>query len=134
MKTTPHEQTDAVRSSIRDLKQKISDAISKGESFTPTPEETELYNLPLEVKTLSDQSPKHFQLAVKKYDWQSPPAEVKTRGWINFKDHPSVGLLGKPCPVCDYKYGHAWVTEAVPQDILQWLLELPESPVTSPWV
>lgn len=44
------------------------------------------------------------------------------------------GILGKPCPVCGYKYGHSWLTEEVPQDVIDWLCSLPESPVEPAWV
>ena len=41
---------------------------------------------------------------------------------------------GKPCPVCGYQYGHAWQTEEVPQEVIDWLFNLPESPVVPAWV
>lgn len=33
----------------------------------------------------------------------------------------------------DYKYGHAWLTEEVPADVIEWLAALPASPTVSPW-
>lgn len=36
---------------------------------------------------------------------------------------------GKP-----YKYGHAWLTEPVPQDVLDFLASLPDTDVTPAWV
>ena len=45
--------------------------------------------------------------------------------WITPEEHPR-GLLGKPCPVCGYKYGSAWLREEVPQDVIDWLFSLPE--------
>lgn len=38
-------------------------------------------------------------------------------GWIRPDEHPD-GLLTRPCPECGYRYGTAWKTEAVPEDIL----------------
>lgn len=37
------------------------------------------------------------------------------------------GILTKECPVCGYKYGTRWLTEDVPEDVLTWLKELPDS-------
>lgn len=63
----------------------------------------------------------------------SGSTETKTLGWLHPEEHPD-GILGKPCPVCGYKYGHSWLTEEVPQDVIDWLCSLPESPVEPAWV
>lgn len=59
--------------------------------------------------------------------------ETKTAGWVYQKEHPK-GLLCKPCEVCGYKYGSAWLKEEVPAEVLVFLASLPDSPVTAPWV
>ena len=59
--------------------------------------------------------------------WVEDPLMVATSGAPN-------GLLGKPCPVCGYKYGTSWLREDVPEDILDWLANLPPSPVRPAWV
>lgn len=41
---------------------------------------------------------------------------------------------GHVCPICEYKLGSSWGTQAVPQDVLLWLLELPKSKLTPAWV
>jgi hypothetical protein len=38
-------------------------------------------------------------------------------GWVRAEDHPD-GLLGKPCSVCGYKYGTAWLKEELPPEIV----------------
>ena len=43
--------------------------------------------------------------------------KTKLAGWTYETEHPK-GLLCKPCPVCGYKYGSAWLFEAIPQEIL----------------
>jgi hypothetical protein len=48
-------------------------------------------------------------------------------------EHPE-GLLCKPCPVCGYKYGSAWLCEKVPAKVVAWLRALPETDVTPAWV
>ena len=54
-------------------------------------------------------------------------------GWIPRSEHPA-GLLGEPCPTCGYRYGTAWLHEDVPEDILEWLKNLPETTRQPAWV
>lgn len=46
--------------------------------------------------------------------------------WVS-EDENSCGLLSKPCPVCGYKYGSSWLREEVPDDVIEFLNELPET-------
>jgi hypothetical protein len=58
--------------------------------------------------------------------------EAKTAGWVYPSEHPD-GVLMKPCPVCGYKYGSAWLKEDVPPDVLSFLDSLPPfSPAPMP--
>jgi len=52
-----------------------------------------------------------------------------SRGWNRLTWLPAKdgGLLCAPCPTCGYKYGTAWLYEAVPQDVIDWLGALPDS-------
>ncbi len=50
--------------------------------------------------------------------------EEKLLGWLRPEEHPD-GILCKPCPVCGYKYGTAWKTEPLPQEVIDWLFALP---------
>jgi len=45
--------------------------------------------------------------------------------WVRPTEH-SEGLLTKPCPVCGYKYGTAWLHENLPDTIINWFNALPE--------
>lgn len=51
--------------------------------------------------------------------------EEKTAGWVHINEHPK-GLMSKPCDVCGYKYGNAWIYEPIPADVLaeikEWLV------------
>lgn len=58
---------------------------------------------------------------------------TKLAGWVHPEEHPR-GLLGKPCEVCGYKYGTAWLREEVPADVLEFLQSLPETDQTPAWV
>lgn len=59
--------------------------------------------------------------------------ERKRAGWTRPDEHPR-GVLTKPCPVCGYKYGSAWLREEVPADVVEWLRGLPETTITPAWV
>lgn len=52
--------------------------------------------------------------------------------WVKPSDHPA-GLLTKPCQTCGYRYGSAWLTEEVPEEVLKWLHDLPQSTQVHPW-
>lgn len=58
--------------------------------------------------------------------------ELELAGWTYASEHPE-GLLSKPCPVCGYKYGNAWLYEALPQDVIEFLEGLPESEREPAW-
>lgn len=53
--------------------------------------------------------------------------------WVSPKEHKD-GLLGKPCPVCKYKYGTAWLTKEVPKPVIKFLESLPETDKNPAWV
>ena len=59
--------------------------------------------------------------------------ESRPAGQVYPHEHPE-GLLTKPCPTCGYKYGSAWLFEAVPEDVLQFLTDLPDSDLVPAWV
>lgn len=53
--------------------------------------------------------------------------------WVRPNEHPN-GLLGQPCKVCGYQYGTKWLHEDVPDDVLKWLNELPDTDIKPAWV
>jgi hypothetical protein len=57
-----------------------------------------------------------------------PDGKKRAAGWVRHGEHPE-GLLGKPCPVCGYKYGSAWHKESVPDEVLDWLRGLPDTKI-----
>lgn len=59
--------------------------------------------------------------------------ETKDAGWVSSIEHPE-GLLGKACEVCGHKYGSDWQFEAIPEDVVSFLVSLPESKLTPVWV
>lgn len=59
--------------------------------------------------------------------------EEKITNWLTQEEHPE-GVLSKPCPVCGYKYGSAWLFEEVPAEVIDWLQSLPSTQLTPAWV
>lgn len=113
---------------ISDARAAAVDCIKRGESFTPTAEQTRIINLPDRISTDKDEPPTTDYVANgPQYDKDhyNRPSEVKTAGWVRPGEHPG-GLLRKPCPVCGYEYGSAWKREAVPEEVLAFLTSLPE--------
>lgn len=52
------------------------------------------------------------------------------KGWV----YPPYGHLTEPCPECGYKYGTAWLHEEVPDTVIKFLLELPDTEVKPAWI
>jgi hypothetical protein len=59
--------------------------------------------------------------------------EHKAAGWVHEKEHPE-GLLCRPCPVCGYKYGSAWLRMDVPQEIIDKLFNFPDADTIPAWI
>ena len=98
----------------------------------------EVYPVVHEFLFNTSESPKYLDHPIAQElmsnDWiQVKDTEMKTVGWVNYKQHPK-GLLSKPCAECGYKYGSAWLKEEVPQDVLDFLVSLPDTDKTPAWV
>lgn len=59
--------------------------------------------------------------------------EYHLLGFLHPEEHPD-GILTKECPVCGYKYGTSWKKEEVPEDVLEWLFNLPRNKHAAAWV
>ena len=121
-----------VFSEQRHLQDRINKLIGKTGTATLTKEEKELWNLPISKKTWEPLDDSRYE-PQKKYDWNNGATEESTLGWLSPEEHPD-GILGKPCPVCGYKYGTSWLREDVPEDVLQFLYNLPDTTRESAWV
>ena len=112
------------------------DALKEGKTFTPTKEQAFYASLPYEIKTydeeICDERLDYYALKKNVAQFDSS-IKKERRGWIRYEDS-KIGLIGRPCPVCGYKYGHAWKREEVPEGVLQWLSDLPDSKKTPAWV
>jgi len=59
--------------------------------------------------------------------------ETTSSGWTRPDEHPE-GVLTKPCPVCGYKYGTAWMKKVVPDDIISFVWSRPDADVQPAWI
>ena len=116
----------------RELKNRASNKLGAEGHVTLTEEEKELWNLPISKTTWKPLDDPRYE-PQKKKDWNCGATEEKTLGWLRPDEHPE-GILTKPCPVCGYKYGTTWKTEQVPEEVLQFLYNLPDSTKDPAWV
>lgn len=122
-------------------KKRAVECLKNGEPFYPTKEETVYANMEYSIDVYNDEdifekygnSYKNAYELKEKDCLRHSNTEYKTRGWISYKDH-KLGFIGRECPVCGYKYGTAWLKEDVPQDVIEWLKNLPETTEHPAWV
>lgn len=53
--------------------------------------------------------------------------------WVKPKEH-KMGVLGKPCPICGYKFGTEWRKKEVPKKVINFLEALPKSKKKPAWI
>lgn len=113
-----------------DAERKAIEALKAGKIFAPTEEQIKYANLSYWVTVPEKLTGEMAKLYEPKYK------EEITRnalGWLKPEDHPE-GLLGKPCPVCGYRYGSEWQKEEVPQEVLDWLMQLQDTETIPAWI
>ena len=112
------------------------EALKKGVIFIPTPDQIFYANLEygLDVyEELDSGLAEYYKPRKPLYYGDTGFTEKKTRGWVRY-DESKKGILCKPCPVCGYKYGSAWLKEDVPKEIIDWLFALPTTKTRPAWV
>lgn len=127
--------TREAREKQDEAKKRALKCLANHEPFFPTLEETKIYNLPFEKKSYNDSefSDSECYEYTEKNCLGYSNTEYKIRGCINYSEN-ELGLLGKSCPVCGYKYGHSWLTEEIPQDVIDFLTNLPKSNKVPAWI
>ena len=109
-----------------------------GEMDAETYEEFKVYAQIVKDATLGLNSPKWpdnptIKDALVRGLIEEKETEKKAAGWVNYLEHPN-GLLSKPCEKCGYKYGSSWLKEDVPENVLSFLENLPDTDKTPAWV
>lgn len=98
-----------------EIKNKILDFAKQQIAYIPTDEEVTYLNLKSYIKTYDE------ELNDTRYKLHK--TETTTRGWLSIDDTP-LGLIGKQCPVCGYKYGTSWIKFDIPEEDTKIILEL----------
>lgn len=131
--------SDQVEKEIKAAKKRALAVLLTGETFTPTIDEVKVCTLEDRITSPTAELPEflkpYYVPNGPQYagDHYNKPFEVKKSNWVNPSEHPE-GYLSKPCPVCDYKYGHAWIREEVPAEVIEFLKSLPDTDKTPAWV
>lgn len=111
-------------------------ALREGRTFVPTSDQVEYAAMPYSIKTheaLSGEVTERYEPKKPLWAGDEGATEEKSLGWLKPEEHPD-GLLCRPCPVCGYKYGTAWKKEEVPQDVIEFLMNLPDAEIEPAWV
>ena len=109
---------DDASAKAKRAKERAIECLKSGSTFVPTEEETTLSRLPSTVVLPTDEAPEHYKADVFLF---SPKTHERkeSRGHVWFSKD-SRGILGKPCPVCGYRYGTSWKYMPIPdEDILK---------------
>ena len=129
-----------VKKNIREAEKQAVKCLKTGEPFTPTKEQSRLANLPDTVtfdKELKEADPmlQEYEANGPQYkgDMYNRPITKHIRGHLSCKES-EFGLLSKPCPVCGYRYGSSWIREELPEDVINFLKNLPESKKVLAWI
>lgn len=91
------------------------------------------YSLETHTEQVQESIAKYYEQKMPLYSGDKGHIEKKTLGWLYQKEHPD-GLMCRPCPSCGHKYGSAWLKEAVPSDVLDFLASLPDADTKPAWV
>lgn len=115
-----------------EIEKRSMTGLKAGNAVQLIDEEVELLNLPNFVDTYDETwHDSRYEPFVSCLTHSA--TETKTRGWVSMDKDPR-GLLGKPCPICGYKYGHGWQKEKVPDEVIDWLFKLPPTKVKPAWI
>lgn len=111
-------------------------ALERGEIFTPTQEQVKYAKLPYSITTsaeISGEDTVNYEPKKPTFAGDTGATSTKRLGFLREDEHPD-GILGRPCPVCGYKYGTSWLKEEVPPEVIAWLFKLPDAEVEPAWV
>lgn len=131
--------SERVEASIRECETAAVNCIAAGQTYKPTKEDTRLANLARRITHDSADLPPELigdyvpNMPVYPGDTYNKAKDEKRAGWVKPSEHPK-GILGKPCPVCGYKYGSAWLREELPAEVVEFLTSLPDTDKTPAWV
>ncbi len=65
----------------------------------------------------------HVQEHMRRGYVEAKEPTMKSANWVSYKTHPE-GMLSRPCAECGYKYGSAWLKEALPEEVIEYINKL----------
>jgi len=120
-----YEKTTEAYTAGRKIEEQAMERLKAGECVQLDAEQIRVLSIPWSLKI-----PEGWPEPGPEFKLKS--SEVKGLGGLYPSEHPE-GLLGQPCPTCGHKYGSAWKKREVPEDVLQWLYNLPDDAASYPW-
>ena len=124
-----YNRTTELYTLTRKIKEKALKSLKETGKAKITKEEQELLNLPWYFTWPNlDKIPEKYR-----HFYKIDKEEITISGHVYPSEHPK-GVLGKPCPVCGYKYGSEWVFFELPKDVIEFVKNLPNSDKRHPWM
>ena len=114
------------------LQNHVKQIISEAGTVTLTDEELELWNLPLSKTTWEPLDDPRYKPKKEIICGDGPTKEEQLR-WLTQEQHPE-GLKSKQCPICGHKFGDTYAKRIVPEEVLQFLYNLPDTTREPAWV
>lgn len=119
------------------IKNRCMKSLKETGSATISEKEKEILNLKRSKSIYSYDKdnfdiPKYYEID-KDIVTKKPEIEKTTLGWIYPEEHPD-GILEKLCKESGNKYGEAWYEHEIPENILEWLYNLPEAENEPAWI
>lgn len=113
------------------LKKNVEEKLSAGAVVQLKEPQLSLYNKPYFVKCYNSKPPAGYE----KYEEETKPVSslYPMDSDTKWGDKHPLGILTKPCPVCGYKWGNSWLYEPLPEDVIEWLKNLPDTDKTPAW-
>lgn len=114
-----------------ELEKSIKEKLIEGLSVKLNEEDRKLLSYPFS-KPIYTETPDKFDLEHYKYSTLTA-VNSTSRCWVRYEEDER-GLIGKPCPVCGYKYGTSWKTVELPEEVVNFIFSLPSTSITPAWV
>lgn len=124
-----YKMTPTLREQHDRLHKRVERDIGEGCNVRLNNDERRIYNAPYFVN--SGDAPAGYE----KYKEETKPVGslYPMDSDTKWGDKHPLGILCKPCPVCGYKWGSSWLYEPLPEDVVEWLKNLPDTDKTPAW-
>lgn len=131
VKVYEYKMDEALRKEQDRLKQNVEEKLLAGAMVQLSELQLQLYNKPYFIKYYNSAPPAGYE----KYreETKSVSSLYPMDSDTKCGDKHPLGILCKPCPVCGYKWGSSWLYEPLPEDVVEWLKNLPDTDKTPAW-